>query len=442
MRGHRRRGPGTTWRCVLGAGLLLGGSPSCSTPVTPGDAGVVTGGASPATLDRPQSSPGGLVELARVRMAGETLTARLFGQTDPSLLDGTTLVLSSAGFAWPPDHAIRTAYAALPSGPTLSGEETLRCELHLGPQRLPWNIPGIHVDVGPEVLLSGSQGAVKLGLYRSPGQRGTDFARVLRYQTMETARVSADGWSAVNWSSGSTLTISFPGAPLPAERAYGAIPATVTLGSPLPLPLSLTEGTASTLGVAVGGTPLALPARDPISGAVLSAAPQPALPSSGEGLEVLWPAPTTPQTLVLSLELYGAGSGTCPGDCGSSSTCCLTNTSCPTGSLCESVGDTAPACYPKDGDLAARLGALVCTAADTGQTTLPGDAIADLLSRFASSEVRGAILRMGRVNVVESTLADAIASDGTRHSLKPVLLRAADVVITRLSLPTSKAGGL
>lgn len=421
--------------------LLLLLVSACSTPVTPGDASLTTGGASPETLASPESNPSGMLEVARVRLAGQSLSTRLFGQTDATPQDGAILVVSSASFAWPPDYAIRSAYAAIPQGPTLPVGENLRCQLELGPQILPWNIPGIHVDVGPRVLVTGGLGAIGIRLDRTPSQRGIGFARTMRYQSVEPARVSSEGYSPVNWSGGSTVAIAFPGAPLPEAREYGALPATLSAGSSLTLPRALTEGSATTLELVVGGVALELPARDPLTGAVLSQAPRPVLPEGGAGLEVLWPVPDTPQRVVLSLELLGTGTGSCPGECGSSASCCQTNTSCPSGHLCQSVGDLQPACYPEEGDVAARLGALVCTAVDSGQTTLPGSSIADLLSRFPQDTVKGAILRFGRVNSVESTLADAIASDGTRHALDPVLMRAADVVITRLTLPSSKEGG-
>lgn len=423
----KKRGFYAVW---LGLGLFgCGGSAPTTTQL-------VTAGNSPETLTSPSENLGGVVEVARVRFAGDRLSTRLLGDDAARLGDGQTLVVGAAGFAYPLSHVPQDAYAALPTGPSLRTGETFRCVIQSGPTKSPGDLPGVRVDVGSAVKLEGGKGALTLTLPRTNAVLAGTYAQSLRYYQLEPARTSADGWTEINWSNGTTLSTSMGGAALPSQRDYASLPLLAVADETLSLPLPLE-------GVNIGGRPVQLPTRDPVTGEVLESPPRFTLPTGEATLLITWQPPTKPETLTLVLEYFGAGVGRCPKDCGDASECCQTDEQCGIGETCEALqGDGSLACFAEEGT--ERLGALICTAEDSGTLALPGSRVDELNAQLslsnALSKVRGAVLRIGRSVRVESPIQDVMTQDGTRHSLSPIQIRASDVVLTRFVPPAQEGG--
>lgn len=422
------------WVSGLHASLLMAGmlgGIGCSS--SPASVQPVSAGATADTLSVPEEALGGLVEYARVRFAGQHLSTSLVGDKDARLGDGLTLTVGGAGFAHPHTAVLRSSYLALPTGPTLRSGEDIRCIVQTGATPLPASYPGIKVDVGANVSLSGGRGALEVKLERSPQNRTLNFARELSYFHLEPLRSSEDNWNEVNWSNGAALTVALGGA-LPSDsRDYASIPVASTAADTVSLPVPLEDLT-------IQGKEVVLPVLNPVSGDVMAAQTRPALPAAGESLSLGWKTSSSPGQIVAVVEYFGPGPGRCPADCGEASECCQTDLQCGSNEKCEALLDNgASACFPVDGDQSQRQGALICTLADNGAASISGEQLAALNAQVDMNAVRGVVFRIGRGASLETSVADLMTTDGTRHTLTPVMLRASDVVLVRFNVPT--AGG-
>lgn len=397
---------------------------------------LISSGTAPSTLTMPLGQVGGLIEVARVRFYGDTLSSRLVGETPGRVADGLSLVVGGAGFAFPASPTPHAAWVAIPKGPVLSAEESLRCEIRPGQARLPWELDGMRVDVGTRVTLEGTNyndsTRLALPLSRFPTQRVEGYAQQLRYYFVEPARLPSDDWDDLNWASGNSTQVHVGGAAIPEAREYAALPYQVLLSDRFSLPSSLENLTWN-------GSPLKAPSLDLSTGQVLSSVPRLELPR-GEGFATLtWTPAEPPRQLTLSIELYGPGQGSCPGGCGESSICCQTNDGCGPQERCEAWSSTGElACFPNDGDARDLLATLVCSATDQGELRLPGTQLDALLAQVGTANVRGVVVRVARVMELEAAAPSVLTRDGTGHPLSSVLLRASDVVVSRAELPSGQ----
>jgi hypothetical protein len=423
----------TLYGPALVAMSLLGGLLGCNTPGSSADARLSNAGSNPGSVPSPGEDLGGLIEVARVTFPGSELTTELVGDNNPFRADGLELVAGGATFAYPRSSYVLGAYTVLPEGPAIAPEQAIQCVTELGPARSLAAAPGVPVDGGPFLTIEGYNAdgiqTLEMPLLRSPARVNNVSVSSIVYRLIDRARIPGAYSSVGNWSAGNAIKVRLAGGAAPSGRDHGSLPFSLLSEQGIQLPRALE-------GLSINNQSLSLPARDPLTGAVMERAPRFSLPNAETPLVIGWSRWSTQQKMVLAVEYFGPGPGRCPADCGQGSECCATDDDCESSERCEAPdGQGKLSCYPRDGAAEERLGAVICTVPDTGTALLTADQLVTLNAGVDPQRVRGAVLRVGRSVSGSIRLGDALTSDGTRQPLEPIWLRASDVAVIRLNAP-------
>jgi hypothetical protein len=136
-------------------------------------------------------------------------------------------------------------------------------------------------------------------------------------------------------------------------------------------------------------------------------------------VQVTWTPSDAGDPVTVALRYLGRG------DEGS----CATDADCEAGFACED--DACRAAEGSGGDV---IGELVCTVPDGGEFSLDPSLLSPLDAFVDPSEVRGAVLAVGRIAQGTAEVPDALTWDGGRVVLSPVRWRVLDLLYTRLDL--------
>ena len=404
---------------------VLALSPACS-PL--GDAGrtrVETEGHAPGEVQAPARETSGRIELARVRMAGNGLTTALVGAARARPADGRVLVVGHGQFSVPASDEVTTLQWVMPAEHGRGSDGDAQCRIEYGPPSLSSTLPGIPVDVGGWMRFRSSSSALEVDLERLPADLNHDADGPLVWAYLRAHRL-ASASEPGDWLPKDELFLEIAGAAPPADDRRAAL----VFGTVVPETLVLPEALE---GVTVQGIPLAGPWINQATGEVVREADAIPMPSPGMPLEVDWDPAGDGASLILELEVFGPGEGRCPTACtGDEHTCCSSSADCLETEVCAATREGDMACVPAIGDIHDRRGALVCELPDTGHVSIQGEDL-ERFQALLADDPSSVVFRLGRSKSVDVTLPDALAAGGGRLPLGPVVVHAADVVMTRLT---------
>jgi len=397
---------GHTARCLGAVAALLLIQTACFRETGEYDVQVYGAG---TTLDDVQPAPepmAGVVEYARYRLWGSNLGHGLTGlYGDMPRADGTSFVVSSGTFGYPPDPGFDRNSAFLSPGPVLveGGDQCFTRTTLTGYGRY-----SEYVDAGDHLALVAEDGD-RIVLERDPAAhvRPAGESWYVGYGGALGPVVTGHELLPDTWRPASTWTLTAPGSLAPPESTIGVVPFPV-VGS-FTFPPELT-------GLTVANQPVRPPEHEWEGDDDDVRFPGPWT----EGVRIEWEPSALQEPLTIAVRLLGVDD---EGACGCGGVC-------EPGFACED-----DRCVNVDGATSNPLGEVVCTVSDDGEFVLKPIHIQMLDAWVDPIEVRGAILLVARTTEGSFAVPDVLSFNGKRIEVGEARTRGLDVIVTRLEAP-------